>query len=189
VIRAHGGLIERAAQFSQLLPSVDPGDALTTTWLHAAGTVIVAGRVPYCFGLRWNDDASPGRSPGTALAWLAPLGPLGLEPIAPVPSAPGPPALRPASATFAVATSHRPSPGDARHRWRAQARRSRASGRRRRAAMPRPASPCASFDGDAALARRAATRQRVGRWELTSGSAGRGFRSVPRNGLNCDRAR
>jgi len=73
-IRAHGNLIEYAPLLLLLLLIAELSQALTATWLHVAGGLIVVGRALHAFGLSRSAGTSLGRSLGTALTWLALLG-------------------------------------------------------------------------------------------------------------------
>lgn len=69
-IRAHGNLIEHAPLMLLLLLIAELSQALTATWLHVAGGLIVAGRVLHALGLSRSPGASLGRSLGTVATWL-----------------------------------------------------------------------------------------------------------------------
>ncbi len=73
-IRAHGNLVESAPLTLLLLLIAELSQALTATWLHAAGALIVIGRALHALGLSRSAGTSFGRSVGTALTWLALLG-------------------------------------------------------------------------------------------------------------------
>jgi uncharacterized membrane protein YecN with MAPEG domain len=73
-IRSHGNLIENAPLLLLLLLIAELSQALTATWLHVAGGLIVAGRALHAVGLARSAGSSLGRSVGTALTWLALLG-------------------------------------------------------------------------------------------------------------------
>ena len=73
-IRAHGNLIEYAPLLLLLLLIAELSHALTATWLHAAGTLIVASRALHAFALTRGSGTSPARSLGTAITWVALLG-------------------------------------------------------------------------------------------------------------------
>jgi uncharacterized protein len=73
-IRAHGNLIENAPLLLLLLLIAELSHALPTGALHAAGTMIVAGRALHAAGLSRSGGTSPGRFAGMLLTWLAFLG-------------------------------------------------------------------------------------------------------------------
>lgn len=73
-IRAHGNLIEHAPLMLLLLLIAELSHALPAAGLHAAGGVIVVGRVLHAVGLTRDAGTSPGRFLGTVLTWLALLG-------------------------------------------------------------------------------------------------------------------
>ena len=73
-IRAHGNLIENAPLMLLLLLLAELSQALSATWLHAAGVVIVVGRLLHAAGLTRSGGTSPGRLIGTVLSWIALLG-------------------------------------------------------------------------------------------------------------------
>jgi len=73
-IRAHGNLIENAPLVLLLLLLAELCGALPPAGLHAAGGVIVLGRLLHAVGLSRSAGTSPGRFLGTALTWLALLG-------------------------------------------------------------------------------------------------------------------